>query len=276
MRRSATRWPASTYAAGSSEITLPVLAIAGVEDQATPPAKLEEIAEGSPPVGSSCSMASAHLAPAEQPDEVARLLREQFDAPGAVEGPPTTDDVYAAGMTVRREVLGDAHVDRATRAATDFTREFQEFITTYAWGSIWTRPGLDRRSRSLITLTALVARGHHEELAMHVRAARTNGLTNDEIRELLLQTAIYCGVPDANTAFRIAQGGVGRARRSVRWPARVGLGQVGRAMPGADHASSSPSALRSNGLVSGRLCSIEVIQYEKFCAFQIRRSARSL
>ena len=84
---------------------------------------------------------------------------------------------YDAGMAVRREVLGDAHVDRATAAATDLTRDFQELITEYAWGSIWTRPGLDRRSRSLITLTALVARGHHEELAMHVRAARTNGLT---------------------------------------------------------------------------------------------------
>ena len=116
----------------------------------------------------------------------------------------TDDEVYAAGMAVRREVLGDAHVDRAIAATTDFTAEFQELITEYAWGTIWTRPGLDRRSRSLITLTALVARGHHEELAMHLRAARRNGLTNDEIKELLMQTAIYCGVPDANTAFRIA------------------------------------------------------------------------
>src|SRR6195952_4474081 len=107
-------------------------------------------------------------------------------------------------MAVRRAVLGDAHVDRAVAATTEFTAEFQELITRYAWGSIWTRPGLDRRSRSLITLTALVARGHHEELAMHVRAARRNGLTEDEIKELLMQTAIYCGVPDANTAFRIA------------------------------------------------------------------------
>ncbi|MUL83008.1 MULTISPECIES: 4-carboxymuconolactone decarboxylase [unclassified Mycolicibacterium] len=112
---------------------------------------------------------------------------------------------YDDGMTVRREVLGNEHVDRATAAATDFTREFQQFITEYAWGAIWTRPGLDRRSRSLITLTALIARGHHEELAMHVRAARRNGLSRDEIKELILQSAIYCGVPDANTAFRIAQ-----------------------------------------------------------------------
>jgi 4-carboxymuconolactone decarboxylase len=112
---------------------------------------------------------------------------------------------YDDGMEVRREVLGDEHVDRATDGTTDFTRDFQELITEYAWGTIWTRPGLDRRSRSLITLTALVAGGHHEELALHLRAARTNGLTIDEIKETLLQTAIYCGVPAANTAFRIAQ-----------------------------------------------------------------------
>ena len=112
---------------------------------------------------------------------------------------------YDDGMRVRREVLGDEHVDRATAGATDFNRDFQELITAYAWGEIWTRPGLDRRSRSMITLTALVARGHHEELAMHVRAALRNGLTVEEIKEVLLQSAIYCGVPDANTAFRIAQ-----------------------------------------------------------------------
>ena len=109
------------------------------------------------------------------------------------------------GMKVRREVLGDEHVDRATANATDLTRDFQELITSYAWGEIWTRPGLDRRSRSMITLTALIARGHHEEFAMHLRAALRNGLTVDEIKEVLLQSAIYCGVPDANTAFRIAQ-----------------------------------------------------------------------
>jgi len=109
------------------------------------------------------------------------------------------------GMEVRREVLGSEHVDRATENATEFTRDFQELITEYAWGSIWTRPGLDRRSRSLVTLTALVAMGHDEELALHLRAALTNGVTVDEIKETLLQTAIYCGVPAANTAFRIAQ-----------------------------------------------------------------------
>ncbi|MBT0771906.1 4-carboxymuconolactone decarboxylase [Kineosporia sp. J2-2] len=110
-----------------------------------------------------------------------------------------------AGTAVRREVLGDAHVDRAIAGTTPLTAEFQRFITDYAWGGIWTRPGLDRRSRSMITLTALIAGGHHEELALHLRAARRNGLSDAEIREVLLQSAVYCGVPAANTAFRIAR-----------------------------------------------------------------------
>uniref|UniRef100_UPI0037C9857D 4-carboxymuconolactone decarboxylase n=1 Tax=Nocardioides pantholopis TaxID=2483798 RepID=UPI0037C9857D len=117
----------------------------------------------------------------------------------------TVAEVRKAGMAVRREVLGAAYVDRAMAAATEVTRDFQELITEYAWGGIWSRPGLDRRSRSMIAVTALVARGHHEELAMHLRAARTNGLTVEEITEVLMQTAVYCGVPEANIAFRIAQ-----------------------------------------------------------------------
>jgi len=112
---------------------------------------------------------------------------------------------YDDGMEVRREVLGGEHVDRATAQASELTAEFQELITDYAWGAIWTRPGLDRRSRSMVTLTALVALGHEEELALHLRAALTNGLSVEEIKEVLMQTAIYCGVPAANTAFRIAQ-----------------------------------------------------------------------
>jgi 4-carboxymuconolactone decarboxylase len=112
---------------------------------------------------------------------------------------------YEEGMQIRREILGDEHVDRAVARTTDFTRDFQDFITRYAWGEVWARPGLDRRTRSCITLTALVALGRDEELAMHVRAALRNGLTPDEIKEVLLQTAVYCGVPAANTAFAIAQ-----------------------------------------------------------------------
>ena len=114
-------------------------------------------------------------------------------------------DTHERGMEVRRAVLGDEHVDRAAARATDFTADFQDLITRYAWGEIWTRPGLDRRTRSCITLTALVAGGHDQELAMHVRAALRNGLTPEEIKEVLLQTAIYCGVPAANSAFAIAQ-----------------------------------------------------------------------
>ncbi len=114
-------------------------------------------------------------------------------------------DTYDRGMEVRRAVLGDEHVDRAAARATDFTADFQDLITRYAWGEIWTRPGLDRRTRSCITLAALVAGGHDQELAMHVRAALRNGLTPEEIKEVLLQTAIYCGVPAANSAFAIAQ-----------------------------------------------------------------------
>ncbi|HLJ66237.1 MAG TPA: 4-carboxymuconolactone decarboxylase [Chloroflexota bacterium] len=109
-----------------------------------------------------------------------------------------------AGLRVRREVLGDEHVDRALATATDLTADFQDLITRYAWGEIWSRPGLDRRMRSAIALTALVALGHDEELALHLAGARRNGLSTDEIKEILLQTAIYCGAPAANTAFRIA------------------------------------------------------------------------
>ena len=114
-------------------------------------------------------------------------------------------EAHERGMEVRRAVLGDEHVDRAIARTTDFTADFQDLITRYAWGEIWTRPGLDRRTRSCITLTALVAGGHMNELGMHVRAALRNGLTPDEIKEVLLQTAVYCGVPAANSAFAIAQ-----------------------------------------------------------------------
>jgi 4-carboxymuconolactone decarboxylase len=111
---------------------------------------------------------------------------------------------YDEGMAVRREVLGDAHVDRADAAKTDLSKDFQDFITRYAWGEIWTRPGLERRDRSIITLTALIAHGHWSELELHLRAALRNGLTREEIAEVILQTAVYCGVPAANHAFAVA------------------------------------------------------------------------
>lgn len=111
---------------------------------------------------------------------------------------------YEQGMTVRRAVLSDAHVDRATANATPVTADFQDFITRVAWGDVWSRPGLDRRSRSISVLSSLIAHGHEEELEMHLHAALRNGLTVEEITEVILQTAIYSGVPAANTAFRIA------------------------------------------------------------------------
>lgn len=121
----------------------------------------------------------------------------------------TDGERKAQGMAVRREVLGDAHVDAAIARTTDFTADFQDFITRTAWGDVWSRPGLDRRSRSVATLTALIALGHWEELALHVRAARRNGLSADEIGEVILQSAVYCGVPAANHAFSIAQASLG-------------------------------------------------------------------
>jgi 4-carboxymuconolactone decarboxylase len=115
------------------------------------------------------------------------------------------DERYDAGMKVRREVLGDEHVDRATADATDFSRPFQEFITRAAWGEAWTRPGLERRERSMVTLAVLTALRAENEIPMHVRAALRNGLTPDEIREVLIHTAVYAGVPAANSAFALAQ-----------------------------------------------------------------------
>ncbi|HKX69097.1 MAG TPA: 4-carboxymuconolactone decarboxylase [Intrasporangium sp.] len=128
------------------------------------------------------------------------------DGPGAPgRGDRTAAEARDDGMTVRRAVLSAAHVDAAEARKTEFTEPFQDLITRYAWGEIWTRPGLDRRMRSAVTLTALVARDHWDEFAMHVRAARRNGLSAEEIQEILLQVAIYLGVPTANHAFAVAE-----------------------------------------------------------------------
>ncbi|WP_118183610.1 4-carboxymuconolactone decarboxylase [Paraburkholderia phosphatilytica] len=116
----------------------------------------------------------------------------------------TDDERYEAGMKVRRAVLGDAHVDRSLENRTEHTEEFQNFISRYAWGEIWTRDGLPRHTRSLLTIAMMVALNRGEELALHLRAARNNGVTREEIKEVLLQTAIYCGVPAANSAFHLA------------------------------------------------------------------------
>ncbi|MFC9545875.1 4-carboxymuconolactone decarboxylase [Streptomyces sp. NPDC056956] len=139
-----------------------------------------------------------HPAPAAPVAEIAPAVAPQQPAHGPA-------DAYDEGMKVRRDVLGDAHVDRVLAQADDFSADFQEFVTRYAWGGVWDRPGLDRRTRSCVTLTALVAGGHLEELASHTRAALRNGLTPDEIKEVLLQAAVYCGIPAAGSAFRVAQ-----------------------------------------------------------------------
>lgn len=219
-------------------VGVPTLVLVGSEDQVTGPAEARTLVAGIPDARLALVPGASHLAPVEQPAAVTDLLERHFstawqDTLSAIPVPPVVPavsapvapvaeiaaaspeqpqavrtgrpDPYIAGMKVRREVLGDAHVDRATAAADDFTGDFQELITRYAWGEVWTREGLDRRTRSVVTLTALVAGGHLDELAFHTRAALRNGLTPAEIREVLIHAAVYCGVPAANSAFKVAQ-----------------------------------------------------------------------
>ncbi|MFI0982119.1 3-oxoadipate enol-lactonase [Streptomyces sp. NPDC021093] len=185
-------------------ITAPTLVVAGRSDAATPPADARLLADSIPDAGLVEIPHAAHLAGVEQPGAVLAALQGHFGG-GGDPGARTARSAHADGTVVRRAVLGDAHVDRSLAATTPFTARFQDFITRYAWGEIWTGDTLDRRTRSCVTLTALVAGGHHDELAMHVRAAVRNGLSHEEIGEVLLQSAVYCGVPAANAAFGIAQ-----------------------------------------------------------------------
>jgi 4-carboxymuconolactone decarboxylase len=127
-------------------------------------------------------------------------------------------DVHERGTEVRRAVLGDEHVDRANAAMTDFTRDFQDLITRYAWGEIWARPALERRTRSMLALTALMALGHWDEFRLHVRGAFNNGLTETEIKEVILQAAIYCGLPVANHAFKEAAAIIADRRAGAERP----------------------------------------------------------
>ncbi|MDT0482967.1 bifunctional 3-oxoadipate enol-lactonase/4-carboxymuconolactone decarboxylase PcaDC [Streptomyces doebereineriae] len=224
-----------------ARVGVPTLVLVGSDDQVTGPAEARTLVAGIPDARLAVVPGASHLVPVEQPAAVTDLLVRHFStawqpafdsatgqtaipatplqavltaappqpvpiaeiAPAPQSG--TRPDPYDAGIKVRREVLGDAHVDRALAQADEFSGDFQEFITRYAWGEIWDRPGLDRRSRSCITLTALVAGGHLDELAFHTRAALRNGLTPSEIKEVLLQAAVYCGVPAANSAFKVAQ-----------------------------------------------------------------------
>ena len=182
-----------------ARITAPTLALAGADDPATPPEHLREIAEGVPGARLLVLPQAAHLANLEQAAAVSAALLLHLG------GPEPDAARHAQGMTVRRAVLGDAHVDRAVAGTTALTAPFQDLITRYAWGDVWSRPGLDRRTRSMLTLSLLTALGHEHELAMHVRAALRNGVSEQEIAEVLLHSAVYAGVPAANRALAVAQ-----------------------------------------------------------------------
>jgi 3-oxoadipate enol-lactonase/4-carboxymuconolactone decarboxylase len=191
-----------------SRITASTLVIAAAGDRAIPPSQGEAIAAGVPGSKLQILDPAAHIASVERADSVNALIAQHLGGAGAQggrRGRGGRDPIHEAGMEVRRAVLGDAHVDRAIEHTTEFTAPFQDFITRYAWGSVWTRPGLERRTRSAVTLAVLTALGRENEIAMHVRGALRNGMTPAEIGEVLLHTAIYAGVPAANAAYAIAQ-----------------------------------------------------------------------
>ncbi|MFH8337433.1 alpha/beta fold hydrolase [Streptomyces sp. AM6-12] len=224
-------------------VAAPTLVLVGSEDQITGPAEARTLVAGIPDARLAVVPGASHLVPVEQPAAVTDLLVHHFSTawqqpydtgqialpgtpvaapvpvvppqavvpvaeiapPAAAPAPADRADRYATGLKIRREVLGDARVDQELAAADRFSGDFQEFVTRYAWGEIWDRPGLDRRTRSCVTLTALIAGGHLDELAAHTRAALRNGLTPDEIREVFLHTSLYCGLPAATSAFKVAQ-----------------------------------------------------------------------
>ncbi|MEU6343832.1 alpha/beta fold hydrolase [Streptomyces sp. NPDC046977] len=219
-------------------IAVPALVLNGAEDPVTPPADARALVAGITDARLAVVPGASHLVPVEQPGAVTELLVRHFEsawaepaagyatapAPAAPTGPvapaaqapaPTAPvaggapqgaaGAYGDGDRIRREVLGDAHVDRAAEQADGFGVDFEDFVTRYAWGEVWNRPGLDRRTRSVVSLTALVAGGHLDDLASHIRAALRNGLSPAEIEEVLLQTAVHCGVPAAGAAFTVAR-----------------------------------------------------------------------
>ena len=201
------------------EIAAPVLAVAGEQDPSVTAQAVRDWAQQVPGARFELIGPAAHMIPAEQPaalaEQIMALVGEtQAAAPATVPEPAqapraggdrTASQAHADGMRVRREVLSDAHVERSEASKDEFTAEWQDFISRYAWGEIWTRPGLDRPMRSAITLTALIAAGHWGEFEMHVRAALRNGLSREQIKEILLQSSIYLSVPSANNAFSHAK-----------------------------------------------------------------------
>lgn len=180
----------------------PTLAISGEHDAVTTPASMQELADAIPGARHVSIESASHLALLEDPATVAELIAEHVDD---VERAAAASVARDRGMRVRREVLGDAHVDRAIAGTTPETAAFQDFVTRFAWGDIWARAGLSRRERSIATLASLTTGGHGNEIAMHVRAALRNGLTREEITEVLLHTALYAGLPASNEAFAIAR-----------------------------------------------------------------------
>ena len=184
--------------AALGKIQVPTLVISGGRDVSTPWAGNSELLAQGIAGASSLRLPAAHLSNLERPKSFTAAL---FGFLLTRENP----DVLQAGLTARRSVLGDAHVDRAMAAATDFTKDFQDLITRYAWGTIWTRPGLDHRTRRLLVLATMAALGRWEEFRMHVSAGLRHGLESCDIREVLLQAAVYAGVPAANTGFQIAK-----------------------------------------------------------------------
>ncbi len=179
-------------------IKAPTLVITGDRDIPTPWENHGEILAREIPGAVAVRLPAAHLSNLERPRSFNAALLE------FLQPPIHSNDALEAGFAVRRTVLGDAHVDKAIASTNDFTREFQEFITRFAWGTIWTRPGLDHRTRRLLVLAIAASLGRWEEFALHVRAGLAHELEPSDLKEVLLQTAIYAGVPAANTGFHIA------------------------------------------------------------------------
>ncbi|MEZ0538088.1 bifunctional 3-oxoadipate enol-lactonase/4-carboxymuconolactone decarboxylase PcaDC [Fibrella arboris] len=181
-----------------SSINVPTLCIGGTDDLATPPQLVQAMASAMPNARYELIGGAGHIPCAQMPDMVAKLILDFAAETAGL-------SLFDRGMKTRRAVLGNAHVDRAEAAKTDFDADFQQYITETAWGSIWSRPGLTRRERSLITIALLATLGHDDELAMHLRATRNTGASPDDVKETLLHTAIYAGVPVTNGALKIAK-----------------------------------------------------------------------
>jgi 3-oxoadipate enol-lactonase/4-carboxymuconolactone decarboxylase len=183
--------------AATHALRVPALVVVGDKDEATPPAFARALCDAISGARLVVLENAAHIPTIERPDAVSEALLGFLS--------PAVDDFYEAGMDVRRQVLGEAHVARSVAAITDLDRDFQRFITRTAWGGVWTRPGLDRRTRALLTMAMMAALGHHEEFRLHIRASPNSGTTPADIAEMLIQVAAYAGIPAANSAVRIAK-----------------------------------------------------------------------